>query len=146
MSAAPITPESIDLLEAQLDRAQKLLNGLTVTVSDVLETVAQLKDLILTTDEEESEDDEPVGETVALPSAEVESDPDGWVQIAEVLPPEGESVLARWFNGDVGWTYYRKSVEYPGAFCFYRNDGASIEAPKEWNSVLKYPQETSTKD
>ena len=57
MSAAPITPESIDLLEAQLNRAQKLLNGLTVTVSDVLETVAQLKELLFTTDEEESEDD-----------------------------------------------------------------------------------------
>ena len=110
MSAAPITPESIDLLEAQLDRTQKLLNGLTVTVSDVLETVAQLKELIFTTEEEESEDDEPVGETVALPSSEdAEPDADGWVQISEVLPPEGELVLARWHNGDVGWTYYRKS-------------------------------------
>ena len=140
MYATPITPESIDLLEAQLDRAQKLLNGLTVTVSDVLETVAQLKELVFTTDEEESEDDEPVGETVALPSSEdAEPDADGWVQISEALPPEGECVLARWHNGDIGWTYYRKSVEYPGAYCFYSNDGP-IDAPKEWYSVLEHPQ------
>ena len=133
MSAAPITSESVDLLEAQLKRTQKLLNGLTVTVSDVLETVAQLKELIFTTDEEESEDDEPVGETVALPSSEdAEPDADGWVQISEVLPPEGETVYARWHDGTERETFYRKSVEYPGAFVFYDLFGQAVMAPKEW--------------
>lgn len=133
MSAAPITSESVDLLEAQLKRTQKLLNGLTVTVCDALETVAQLKNLILTTDGEESENGEPIGETVMLRSAEdAEPNPDEWVQIADILPPEGEQVLARWCDSVVNWTYYKKSVEYPGAFCFYDQHGQAVTAPKEW--------------
>ena len=133
MSAAPITSESVDLLEAQLKRTQKLLNGLTVTVCDALETVAQLKDLILTTDGEESENGEPVGETVMLPSTEdAESNPDEWVQLSEVLPPEGETVYARWHDGTERETFYRKSVEYPGAFVFYDLFGQAVMAPKEW--------------
>jgi len=58
-----------------------------------------------------------------------------WVQIADVLPQEGETVFARWPNGTVNWTYYRKSAEYPGAFCFYDQLGQAITAPKEWRSL-----------
>ena len=57
-----------------------------------------------------------------------------WTQTADVLPHEGETVLARWIDGVMNWTYYRKSVEYPGAFCFYDQFGKAVTAPKEWLS------------
>ena len=58
-----------------------------------------------------------------------------WVQLADVLPQEGETVFARWHDGTVNWVYYRKSAEYPGAFCFYNQMGQAITAPKEWRSL-----------
>lgn len=58
-----------------------------------------------------------------------------WTQTADVLPHEGETVLARWIDGVMNWTYYRKSVEYPGAFCFYDQFGKAVTAPKEWLSA-----------
>ena len=38
-----MTPENFDVLEAQLNRISKLFNGLTVTVNDALDLLAELK-------------------------------------------------------------------------------------------------------
>ena len=75
-----------------------------------------------------------------MPSAEdAEPNPDEWVQLSEVLPPEGETVYARWHDGTERETFYRKSVEYPGAFVFYDLFGQAVMAPKEWLAVKTEP-------
>lgn len=122
----------LDTLQTQLDRLAKLFGGVAQTVDDALDTLVEIRENLPDANEEEEET--PDASPALYKATDLE-----WVQIADVLPPEGEQVLARWCDSVVNWTYYKKSVEYPGAFCFYDQHGQAVTAPKEWLSPRTAP-------
>ena len=115
----------LDTLQCQLDRLSSLFGGVAQTIADALDTLIEIREDLPDPEEEEEPDASPA----LYKATDLE-----WVQIADVLPHEGETVLARWHDGVVNWTYYKKSVEYPGAFVFYDQLGQAVTAPKEWLS------------
>lgn len=134
-----ISPETIDtvydpfeLITVQLERLNEFAQALAQTVIDALETVAEMREAFA---------NEELCETVSLNywtpeqnTAAQDHEPE-WVQIAEVLPKEGQTVEARWFDGHVGKAFYKTSFEYPGAYVFYNGDGRAVTAPKEWREL-----------
>jgi len=133
--------ERLDVIKAELARVTLLFNGVTQTFEATLETLADMQKKLANDYDRETKyeaglEDKAIPKmTSELKRLALEEPKNGWVQIADVLPREGEMVVARWQDGVVGCVYYRKSVEYPGAFCFYDSFGESVLAPKEWLDV-----------
>lgn len=126
----------LETLQTQITRMFNFLQGAAASFTDAVETCAELSDTffevyadVSAAEKEKKAEEESNAqiERAGLNPAEAE-----WVPIAEALPPEGETVMARWSDNSADWTYYKKSVEYPGAFCFYNQAGQAVVSPKEW--------------
>lgn len=130
--------DRLDVLKAELDRVKKLFNGVTLTFEALEETVRDMQKNLECEYDVEKEIEREMKEkqvpevTPQMKRLALANPEDGWVPIAEALPEENKMVVVRWQDGVVGWVYYQKSVEYPGAFVFYDNFGKKVLAPKEW--------------
>lgn len=130
--------ERLNVINEKLEHIGNLIIEEGETIKDVLVTIYKLAD-----DLEKEEELEAPTPSVLYNASALDGSNGEWIAVADVLPPEGEMVLARWCDGVVSWGYYKKSVEYPGAFCFYDQMNQAVTAPKEWFAPKEIAQATS---